>query len=322
MIRALTFRTGRPAESTTARPADVNERFFPPASRLPAWYVRLIKSVRKLGQRVRGFIGLRRGVRVGGLWYKELAAIPMHRALRQPPRGPGFKDFRVTFPSGDKLIIRCTEREVYADLMGSVGLDRLYLIADLIRPGTRVLELGAGSGYRAAWLSSLVGPSGSVVAIGMSREPIDYATRRYQLPNVAFEVASPQSLAGETDGSFDVAVITEMLADDRAGNAALEDIWRVLVPGGLLVINAEQPTTPVGPDKPRGPAYSSAATHMQERLTAIHRKLAEPGTAPGDPVPEPRVVARTPVRRSLPAGQIATELMMLAVFKPGGASPG
>jgi protein-L-isoaspartate(D-aspartate) O-methyltransferase len=39
-----------------------------------------------------------------------------------------------------------------------------------VRPGQRVLEVGAGSGYNAALLSSLVGPGGHVVSVELDEE--------------------------------------------------------------------------------------------------------------------------------------------------------
>lgn len=320
MIRSLTFRDdrgdgGRRQEvgAVGGGPAaagsewtDGGPVFLPGASlRLPSWYVRLLKTARRGVQRLRVLLRLRRGFRVGEIWYKELASTPMHRALQAPPRGVGFKDFRVTFPDGAKLVIRCSAREVYADLMGSVGLEHLYAVGDLIRPGTRVLELGAGSGYRASWLSGMVGPSGSVVAIGHDRVAIEYATRRYRLSNVAFEVASAQTLSGETDGSFDAAVISAVLDDTPAGNALLSETWRVLGPGGLLVMQAESGSGEAGAER--------AARALHDRLRAVHRSLGDSGE-----VPSPKVVSSL----ERPGG--GGSIFVLAVFKPegGGQHPG
>ncbi len=371
MIRSLTFRTDRSARSPASSIANAEERgldgrgdgsaapLFLRGVRWPVWYVRTVKRTRRAAQRLRAMLGLRRGVRVGGVWYKELTSTPMHRALQRTSRkgaggeggaggeiGP-HKDYRVTFADGGKLVIRCTPDEVYADLMGSVGLEQLYVLTDLIRPGSRVLELGAGSGYRAAWLGSLVGPSGSVVAIGHQREPVEYATRRYRLANVAFEVASPQSLSGETDGGFDAVLISTPRASpegvdgahaggsvgsgktDSAGqmNSVLEEAWRVLSPGGLLVLHAREAaaSTSTGDSGTTGAAVKASAVSGAEsseaapaagpvsisraihrQIAAIHRKLGEPGR-----VAMPRTLSRVAASGTEPGA-----LLLLGFAKP------
>lgn len=229
-----------------------------PSRQLPAWQVRLIKASRRTLQRLRWYLHIRRGVLVNGCWYKETSAIPLHKALLDPPRGPGFKEYRVTFPDGEKLVVRCTKTDILADLMGSVGLDCYYKVADSIRPGMRVLEIGAGSGYRAAWLSRMVSASGSVVAICSCREMSAFAQKRYgTLPvasahsnemaasaNIAFEVGSPQTLAGETDGAFDMVFVSGLLGEDDDSDALLAEVYRVTRPGGRLILHVlAQPLT-------------------------------------------------------------------------------
>lgn len=214
-----------------------------PTRYLPAWRVRLVKNSRRMQQRVRWFFRIRRGVMVNGFWYKETSAIPLGKALLAPPRGPGFKEYRITYPDGVKQLVRVSVTDVFADLMGSVGLDQYYKVADLIRPGSRVLEVGAGTGYRAAWLSSMVGPSGAVVAIGQKRELAEYAQRRYPRPNIAFEVGSPQTLAGETDGAFDTVFVSGVLDLSEESATLAQELWRVLAAGGRMVVHlASEPS--------------------------------------------------------------------------------
>ncbi|MBX3386470.1 MAG: methyltransferase domain-containing protein [Phycisphaeraceae bacterium] len=312
MIRALTFRGGRGGSGEDAVRAGVVREDRAAGARLPSWYVRLLKGVRRIGQRARTFVRWRRGVRVAGVWYKELTATPMHRALRPPPRGPGYKDYRVTFADGSKQVIRCSAGEVYADLMGSVGLGHLHTIAGMIRPGWRVLEVGSGSGYRAAWLASVVGPSGSVVALGQTREPVEYAIRRYRLPNVAFEVASPQSLSGEIDGAFDCVVVSTRIDGTAEGEGALREVWRVLSPGGLLVAREAEAEGCMGTGSVGAGEAPSAGERLLERLIAAHRVLGESGT-----IEMPRTIARLDEEVGDGRG-----VEMLAVLKPEGTGLG
>lgn len=251
----------------------VNGSVFPglPTRQLPAWRVRLVKSFRRLGQRLRWWLRIRRGTLVGGVWYKETSAIPLSRALRPPPEGPGFKEYRVTFSDGEKLVVRCTNTDVLADLMGSVGLEHYYKLAPIVRPGMRVLEIGAGSGYRAAWLSQMVGPSGAVVAIGSSRPLVEFAAKRYARPNIAFEVGSAQTLAGEIEGSFDLVFVSGVVDLGEESLRLLSELWRVLRTGGVLIAHLSCPTDgPQTADTPsdRGPAEL-------ERQTLSERKPPE-----------------------------------------------
>jgi protein-L-isoaspartate(D-aspartate) O-methyltransferase len=77
-----------------------------------------------------------------------------------------------------------------------------------VRPGQRVLEVGAGSGYNAALLSSLVGPGGLVVSVELDEE-IAQAAR-----------------AALAQGGYPVQVVT---ADGRQGWAAAAPLDRIIV---------------------------------------------------------------------------------------------
>jgi protein-L-isoaspartate(D-aspartate) O-methyltransferase len=77
-----------------------------------------------------------------------------------------------------------------------------------VRPGQRVLEVGAGSGYNAALLSSLVGPGGRVVSVELDEE-VARAAR-----------------AALARGGYPVQVAT---ADGRQGWAAAAPFDRIIV---------------------------------------------------------------------------------------------
>jgi protein-L-isoaspartate(D-aspartate) O-methyltransferase len=77
-----------------------------------------------------------------------------------------------------------------------------------VRPGQQVLEVGAGSGYNAALLSSLVGPGGHVVSVELDEE-VARAAR-----------------AALTEGDYPVLVAT---ADGRQGWAAAAPFDRIIV---------------------------------------------------------------------------------------------
>src|SRR5699024_11496177 len=58
------------------------------------------------------------------------------------------------------------------------GVVAMMLEQAAIEPGMRVLELGAGTGYNAALLGHLVGPSGSVTTIDVDDDLVQGAQTR------------------------------------------------------------------------------------------------------------------------------------------------
>ena len=54
-----------------------------------------------------------------------------------------------------------------------------------VRPGDRVLEIGAGTGYNAALLSRIVGSTGAVTSVDIDAELIDSAARHLPRPESA-----------------------------------------------------------------------------------------------------------------------------------------
>jgi len=199
-----------------------------------------VKARAKWMAGARRLLGVRRGFEIDGVYYKELTSEPLRHALAKG--GSGHKDFRVTFGDGSKQVIRCSHVSVFADVMGPIGLKRLDPLLRRVRPGSRVLEMGAGTGYRALWLSFAVGPSGGVVALCELEEHAQFARKRYLRENIGFEVGELFSLAGETDGAFDAIVVFDLRTDDPDVPSLLEEFWRLLAPGGGLLLGT------VGPD--------------------------------------------------------------------------
>lgn len=194
------------------------------------------RRVRRLLGRVRSALGLRRGVKVHGVYYKELTAESLQRALSK--KGRGWKEYRVTFPDGAKQVIRASPDRVFDDVMAPLGYDAgqglLAPLLEIIRPGSRLLLLNAGTGAAAAWLGAAVGRSGAVVALEPDEQSVSFAARRYPRHNIAFEHAGIEGLRGETDGAFEGAAVLRSLPDDH--DAALLEVWRVIAPGGWLLM--------------------------------------------------------------------------------------
>lgn len=206
-----------------------------PSSSLPA---RLLRAA----------IGVRQWRVIAGVRYTEVTTEPLARALSE--RGSGGKEYALSFPGGRRMRIRVTPTRPYADLSGPAFLP-LYAAAEpFLRPGMRVLAIRSGTGYVAEWLSHRVGPSGAVVALDDDNESIRYARWRYPLSNVAFETGGAETLAGESDGAFDAAMLAHALRDGEDAAKIIADVWRVVAPGGWLLVTAPRgvPTRRASPD--------------------------------------------------------------------------
>ncbi len=189
--------------------------------------------LRNLHRQIRLILGLRRTHTIDGVRYVERTHEPLRRAISR--KGRGYKDYEVTFRSGERMRIRFTPDRVYADLVGGSALSFYRPADEHIRPGMRLLVLDAGTGFGPAWLASRVGPSGAIVALEEDGESAHFAPRRYTLNNVAFERAGTDALGGELDGSFDGVLAHTVLADNARRADRLTELWRVLKPGGWII---------------------------------------------------------------------------------------
>ncbi len=253
----------------------------------PAPRSRVGRLLSRWGQQLRRTLGLLGSVHApGGVTYREFTPEPLSRALSR--KGRGYKDFRVVFPDGSKMLIRATSRRVFADLAPTPLLDRYRRIEGLLAPGMRILEMGCSTGYGAVWLAQRLGPSGAVVALDDDDQAVSFAQRRYRLPNVSFETSRPDSLAGETDGAFDAVIAPCALAGNPGDAAAIAELWRVLAPGGWLFLGVCPP-----------PASSldarTAAPLHRDTVEQILRQICAP-----DPAPERDQRPAPPRRRGGP----------------------
>ncbi len=100
-----------------------------------------------------------------------------------------------------------------------------------LEPGHRVLEVGAGTGYNAALLAHIVGPSGRVVTIDVDPEIATRADRALRDADAPVEVAVGDGRLGVAEGApYDRIIVTA--SADAIPRAWLEQ----LVDGGRLVV--------------------------------------------------------------------------------------
>ncbi|CBL45935.1 Ubiquinone/menaquinone biosynthesis methyltransferase [gamma proteobacterium HdN1] len=147
-----------------------------------------------------------------------------------------------------------TQFDRMSDLM-SLGMHRLWkrYCTDLTaaRPGQRILDLGGGTGDLALRAAKRVGSEGKVVLVDLSREMLQIAQERASqkangrfqewVDNIDFIQANAESLPFPDD-HFDTCITSFALRVTEHPQAVLESAFRVLKPGGrLLVLEFSQP---------------------------------------------------------------------------------
>ncbi len=138
-------------------------------------------------------------------------------------------------------------KEPMAEIHQEVA-DKYYgcgLVAPQQLEGTRILDLGSGSGRDVYLLSRLVGENGFVVGVDMTDEQLAVANRHlqwhtekygYASPNVQFHKGYIEKLDALEleDESFDIIVSNCVINLSPDKDAVLREAWRVLKPGGEL----------------------------------------------------------------------------------------
>jgi demethylmenaquinone methyltransferase/2-methoxy-6-polyprenyl-1,4-benzoquinol methylase len=138
------------------------------------------------------------------------------------------------------------------DLM-SAGLHRVWKRFTLqrcgLRPGQQALDVAGGSGDLARGLAHRVGPKGQVILSDINARMLARGRARLVdaglVGNLAFVIANAQALPFRND-SFHCVTIGFGLRNVTDKQAALTDMYRVLKPGGrLLVLEFSKPTQPL-----------------------------------------------------------------------------
>ena len=142
--------------------------------------------------------------------------------------------------------------DVMNDLM-SFGVHRLWkrFTIDMsgARPGNKVLDLAGGTGDLTKKFSKIVGPAGKVVLADINSSMLEVGRERLTnqgyVGNIEYVQANAQFLPFE-ENTFDVITIAFGLRNVTDKDEALRSMFRVLKPGGrLLVLEFSQTTNPL-----------------------------------------------------------------------------
>jgi len=132
--------------------------------------------------------------------------------------------------------------DVMNDLM-SFGVHRLwkrhFIAISNILPGQRVLDLAGGTGDITALISKRVGSHGSVVLSDINEAMLAVGRRRMEdrglVGNIEYSLANAEQIPF-SDGEFDAVTIAFGLRNVTNQSAALKEMFRVLKPGGRVMI--------------------------------------------------------------------------------------
>jgi SAM-dependent methyltransferase len=167
------------------------------------------------------------------------------------------------------------------------GVDLLPLFG-LLDPAWTVVDLGAGTGGLAAVLAPFVS---RVVAVDRSEAMLEEAARRLEgLDNIELRVGELEALPLGSE-EVDLAVLSLVLHYTVDPREALGEAWRVLKPGGRLLIVELRAHD-------RGPEYADAMGHVwpgfdQGQLAAWMKQAGFEAVRAGPLPPDPE--ARGPL---------------------------
>ena len=132
--------------------------------------------------------------------------------------------------------------DIMNDLM-SFGIHRLWkryaISLSGVRAGQEVLDIAGGTGDLAKVFSREVGRSGHVVLSDINEAMLEVGRERLinaGCNNVDFVLANAETLAPFADNSFDLVTISFGLRNVTDKDAALRSMYRVLKPGGRMLI--------------------------------------------------------------------------------------
>lgn len=129
----------------------------------------------------------------------------------------------------------------FVPVIGAPLANDLIEIAAL-RPGERVLDVACGTGVVARLASQLVGDAGTVTGLDINPGMLAVA-RSTTPPGMLIDWHEGRAEAMPfPDTSFDAVLCQIGLQFVPDKHAVLSEMWRVLVPGGRLILNLPGPT--------------------------------------------------------------------------------
>ena len=136
------------------------------------------------------------------------------------------------------------------------------------QPGQRVLEVGPGTGYYALHTARWLSPGGTLDILDVQQEMLDHTMSRagrLGLTNIVPTRADAEELP-YPDGTFDAAYLVATLGEVAERDRALEELRRVLKPGGRLVVGEGLPDPHMVPFKTLRERAEAAGLGLEDRI--------------------------------------------------------
>jgi SAM-dependent methyltransferase len=214
----------------------------------------------------------------------------VEEAFRPPPVA------RYVHPKAQGLVHDEGDHNANLDVAEESAQNYLSWIADLCRPhlGRRVLDVGAGTGS----ITEQYAKGRDVLAVELSDWCIDALRRRFaDVPNVTVRKADLRELA--VDGSFDSAVMINVLEHLEDDVAVLETLRSLLRPGGRVVLYVPALNGLYGPfDRKAGHYRRYAPWRIRKVVTAAGLHPVEARYVNALSIPGWLIFSRTDLDRS------------------------
>jgi SAM-dependent methyltransferase len=143
------------------------------------------------------------------------------------------------------LVWLLEERALHMDMMRETGrrsdahVHRYAVAAQHVRAGDVVLDIACGYGY-GSHLILHHSAAAKVIGLDSSTRSVTYADRNYALPGRAeFRVGDAENLDLLPDHSVDMVISFETLEHLRRPNRLIDEVFRVLRPGGRFIASVQ-----------------------------------------------------------------------------------
>jgi ubiquinone/menaquinone biosynthesis C-methylase UbiE len=151
------------------------------------------------------------------------------------------------------------------------------LITDLLKdiPRTKMLELGCGTGH---WTNFFLNKGYKVTATDISDAMLQLAKQKNL--NANFIKADSLEIPFE-DNSFDIISSITMLEFVEDQDKVLEEIQRVLKPGGYFILGSLNALSAIGKNKEQDDTFRNAKFLSKEELIYKLKRIGEPSILSG-----------------------------------------
>lgn len=106
-----------------------------------------------------------------------------------------------------------------------------------VGPGMTVADLGSGVGFLLPEIARRVGPRGRIIAVDTDAENLERARRRVADDRLVVHRRSAAWVPEIPDGSADRVLLSLVLCCMVDKEGALDTAWRILRPGGRLLVS-------------------------------------------------------------------------------------